>query len=176
MSATMGQGNDLFVYSIFTPKRFSGKKRKFLIKVFMFTFFLTNSGNVVGVAPYAVGTPACTSYGMYPSSRYSGLCVTTSTYYAPNNNFITQRTYTLRTERLRPTVYRTVSPVRRSTYRRYTQPQTSAIQSYRRALRAYQNPHQSYDLAQRNYQRALQAYAAAYQTSPATYSYSRYYG
>lgn len=139
-----------------------------------FYFSFIYSGNVVGVAPYAVGTPACSSHGMYPSSRYSGLCVSTSTYYAANNNLITQRTYTLRTERLRPTVYRTVKPAR-ATYRRYTQPQTTAIQSYRRALRAYQNPHQSYDTAQRNYQRALQAYAAAYQTSPATYSYSRAY-
>lgn len=116
---------------------------------------------------------------MYPSSRYSGLCVSTSTYYAANNNIITQNTYTLRSERLRPTVYRTVSPVR-TTYhrRRYTQPQTTAIQAYRHALRAYQNPNQSYDAAQRNYQRALQAYAAAYQTAPpTTYSYRRaYYG
>lgn len=116
---------------------------------------------------------------MYPSSKYTGLCVSTQTFYGTNNNVITQNTYTLRSERLRPTVYQTVKPARATTYaRRYTPPQSTAIQAYRLALRAYQNPNQSYDAAQRNYQRALQAYAAAYPTSPATtYSYkSAYYG
>ncbi|XP_065363759.1 venom allergen 5 isoform X3 [Calliphora vicina] len=31
-------------------------------------------GNVVGLKPYEVGKPACSSYGMKPSSRYQGLC------------------------------------------------------------------------------------------------------
>lgn len=123
---------------------------------------------------------------MYPSSKYTGLCVSTQKYYGANNNVITQNTYTLRSERLRPTVYQTQQTIKpaparttapaptttTTTYRRYTPPQTNAIQAYRLALRAYQNPNQSYDAAQRNYQLALQAYAAAYPTSPATtYSY-----
>ncbi|KAI8117389.1 hypothetical protein FF38_01287 [Lucilia cuprina] len=31
-------------------------------------------GNVVGLKPYEVGKPACSSYGMKPSPRYQGLC------------------------------------------------------------------------------------------------------
>ncbi|XP_022221891.2 venom allergen 5 isoform X2 [Drosophila obscura] len=31
-------------------------------------------GNVVGFNPYEVGKPACSTYGMKPSSKYQGLC------------------------------------------------------------------------------------------------------
>lgn len=148
--------------------------------MFLFQFY---SGNVVGIAPYAVGAPSCGSHGMYPSSRYSGLCVSTQTLYTQNHGVITQNTYTLRTERIRPTVYRTVKTVPRYTTRqarrRYSQPHSTAIQVYQQALRAYQNPRQSYESAQQNYQRALQAYSAAYQTTTPTYTYrptTGYYG
>lgn len=135
-----------------------------------------SSGNVVGVAPYAAGTPSCSSHGMYPSSKYSGLCVSSQTYYTPNNNVITQNTYTFKSERINPTVYRTVARPSYTPYA-YKQPQrTTAIQAYQQALQAYQNPNQSYESAQRNYQIALQAYSAAYSTTQApsttTYRYS----
>lgn len=66
------------------------------------------SGNVVGSAPYEVGRPACRNYGMLPSKRYTGLCLSysgTSADYNPKNNFITQNTYTLKTERFNPPTY-----------------------------------------------------------------------
>lgn len=123
-------------------------------------FFLTDfSGNVVGHQPYAVGAPSCSNHGMYPSSKYSGLCVSTQTVYA-NNQVITQNTYTIKTERINPTVYQ---PVQASpSYTTYTQPQTTAIQAYQHALQVYQNPNQSYEQAQQNYQLALAAYNRAY--------------
>lgn len=117
---------------------------------------------------------------MYPSSRYSGLCVNTQSYYTPTRDVITQNTYTFKSERINPTVYRTVktSPG----YSRYVPTQTTAVQAYQRALQAYQNPQQSYESAQQNYQLALQAYAAAYQTTPAyrqptaRYNWAAYFG
>lgn len=153
------------------------------------------SGNVVGTAPYAVGAPSCSTHGMNPSSKYSGLCVTTQTIYTSNNNIITQNTYTFKSEHVNPTVYRikTTSETQYSQPERYIQPkqysapqqytssqqyappqqysspqkdQTSAIEAYQQALSAYQNPHQSFDSAQQNYQLALQAYAEAYPTTP----------
>lgn len=152
---------------------------------------------MVGSAPYEVGQPACSSYGMTPSSRYSGLCVTTSTVYTPTNDIITQNTYTFKSERINPIVYKTideinsnaissnayntnaVSPV--NTYNAYsfvttppTAPpapvsiQVSPVENYQRALQAYQNPNQSFESAQRNYQIALQAYSAAYPSAAGT--------
>lgn len=109
---------------------------------------------------------------MYPSSRYNGLCVSTQTIYTPTRDIITQNTYTIRSERINPTVYRTVKT-------RYAQPQTTAIQAYQRALQAYQNPNQSYESAQQHYQIALQAYAAAYQPAyrPTNrYNWAAYFG
>lgn len=141
-----------------------------------FILFNLRSGNVVGSAPYAVGTPSCSSHGMYPSSRYSGLCVSTQTVYTPNNEIITQNTYTFKSERINPTVYRNVKTGTNYNPYTYNQPQqTSAIEAYQQALQAYQNPNQSYESAQQNYQLALQAYSAAYsqpQTTP-SYSYNR---
>lgn len=80
----------------------------FLCVVFHVRF---NSGNVVGSAPYEVGQPACSSFGMTPSSRYSGLCVTTSTVYTPTNDIITQNTYTFKSERINPIVYKTIDEI-----------------------------------------------------------------
>jgi len=133
-------------------------------------------GNVVGVAPYAVGTPSCSNHGMYPSSRYSGLCVSTQTVYTPTHDVITQNTYTFKSERINPTVYRTIKTGQNYNFYTYKQPeQSSASQSYQQALQAYQNPNQSYESAQQNYQLALQAYSAAYShTQPTpTYTFSQ---
>lgn len=146
-----------------------------LLKYFFFSiFFSINSGNVVGVQPYAVGAPSCSNHGMYPSSKYSGLCVSTQTVYAPNNQVITQNTYTFKSERINPTVYRTVTA--QPTYNPYATTPTSAVQAYQQALQAYQNPNQSYEEAQQNYQVAIQAYNQAYgqpQSQPQqSYSYT----
>lgn len=97
---------------------------------------------------------------MYPSSKYSGLCVSTQTVYAPNNQVITQNTYTFKSERINPTVYRTVTA--EPAYNPYAASPTSAVQAYQQALQAYQNPNQSYDEAQQSYQVAIQAYNQAY--------------
>lgn len=117
-------------------------------------------GNVVGVQPYATGSPSCSSHGMAASSRYSGLCVSSQTVYTPNNQVITQNTYTFKSERINPTVYRTVSAY--SPYSVAPQTTTTAIQAYQQALQTYQNPSQTYDQAQHNYQLAIQAYNQAY--------------
>lgn len=139
-------------------------------------FFSPYSGNVVGVAPYAVGAPSCINHGMYPSSRYSGLCVSTQTVYTPTNDVITQNTYTFKSERINPTVYRTIKTAPSYSFYNHKQSQqSSAIQTYQQALQAYQNPNQSYESAQQNYQLALQAYSAAYsspQTQQPTPSYT----
>ncbi|XP_031631725.1 venom allergen 5 [Contarinia nasturtii] len=126
-------------------------------------------GNVVGHQPYAVGAPSCSNHGMYPSSKYSGLCVSTQTVYT-NNQVITQNTYTIKTERINPTVYQPVQA--RPTYTTYQQPQTTAIQAYQQALQVYQNPNQSYEQAQHNYQLALAAYNRAYPSAATSYTYT----
>lgn len=144
-------------------------------------------GNVVGHQPYSVGQPSCTTYGMYPSSRYSGLCVTTSTGYTANNQIYTQNTYTIKSERINPTVYQQIPA---STYTTFSQPQSTAVQAYQQALQLYQNPTQTYNQAQQNYQLALQAYNRAYSVpqpsstpsyyssspSVASYDWSAYFG
>lgn len=127
------------------------------------------SGNVVGSQPYTVGTPACSNFGMHPSAKYSGLCASTQTVYTPNNQVITQNTYTIKTERINPTIYQP------ATYNSYIQPQSNAIQAYQHALQVYQNPSQTYQQAQQNYQLALQAYNRAYaqpHVSTSSYSYT----
>lgn len=136
--------------------------------------FVCYSGNVVGVQPYAVGTPSCSNHGMYPSSRYSGLCVSTQTIYTPNNQVITQNTYTFKSERINPTVYRTIN-TQEPSFNPYATSQTTAVQAYQQALQAYENPSQSFEQAQQNYQLAIQAYNRAYgqpQPQPQTQSYS----
>lgn len=112
---------------------------------------------------------------MAASSRYSGLCVSSQTVYTPDNQVITQNTYTFKSERINPTVYRTVP-----SYSPYSvaAPQTTAVQAYQHALQAYQNPRQSYEQAQQSYQLAIQAYNQAYgspqRTQPAqTYTYTQ---
>lgn len=66
---------------------------------------------MVGSAPYEVGSPACTNYGMQPSSRYSGLCSSYGTPTAsgysnnPQNNYIGQNTYTFKTETFNAPTY-----------------------------------------------------------------------
>lgn len=106
---------------------------------------------------------------MNPSSRYSGLCITTSTGYTANNEIYTQNTYTIKSERINPTVYRPIQA--NPGYTTYRQPQTTAIQAYQQALQQYQNPHQTFDQAQQSYQLALQAYNRAYAPAPSTYGY-----
>lgn len=154
----------------------------------MFDFLSYYSGNVVGHQPYSVGQPACTNYGMHPSSRYSGLCITTSTGYTANNEVYTQNTYTIKSERINPTVYQQVPAS--SGYNSYSHPRTTAVQAYQQALQQYQNPQQSYNQAQQNYQLALQAYNRAYSApqptstpsyypsspSVANYDWSAYFG
>lgn len=125
----------------------------------------------MGSAPYAVGAPSCSNHGMHPSSRYSGLCVSTQTVYTSNNEVITQNTYTFKSERINPPVYRTIKTPTFSPFTKpepYQQPHSSPIQAYQQALQAYQNPNQSFESAQQNYQLALQAYSAAY-TQPPTH-------
>lgn len=130
-------------------------------------------GNVVGVAPYAVGSPSCSIHGMYPSSRYSGLCVGTQTVFTPSNGVITQNTYTFKSERINPTVYRSYNTAPNYNYHAYKQTQqNTAIQTYQQALQAYRNPNQSYESAQQNYQLALQAYSAAYSAPHTTSSHT----
>lgn len=109
---------------------------------------------------------------MYPSSRYSGLCVGTQTVYTPTNDVITQNTYTFKSERINPTVYRSYNTAPNYNYHAYKQTQqNTAIQTYQQALQAYRNPNQSYESAQQNYQLALQAYSAAY-SAPQAHSTS----
>lgn len=122
---------------------------------------------MVGVNPYEVGTPSCSNFGMYPSSRYSGLCINTRTVYTPQNNYVTQNTYTFKSERLNPVRYETyttksnggyVSPYGSGYYfnKPAVQNTNTAIQVYQRALQAYNNPQQSYEQALSNYQQVLQ--------------------
>lgn len=156
--ATMDQGK----FSLTIENYFSFANRTKVFIFFVFFYFVLCSGNVVGHQPYAVGQPSCTNYGMSPSSRYSGLCVTTATGLTANNEVYTQNTYTIKSERVNPTVYQSVqsSP----SYSSYSQPQTTAVQAYQQALQQYQNPQQNYDQAQQTYQLALQAYNRAYST------------
>lgn len=150
--------------------------------------------------PYEVGTPSCSSFGMYPSQRYSGLCINTQRVYTQQNNYVTQNTYTFKSERVNPVRYETyktggdsgyVHPFNAGYYSRKTatQNQNTAVEVYQRALHTYNNPHQSYQQALTNYQLVLQAYAAAYsptQRQPqqniyshpttSTYDWSSYYG
>lgn len=147
------------------------------------SLFRLYSGNVVGLKPYEVGTPACSSFGMYPSSRYSGLCINTRTVYTPQNNYITQNSYTFKSERLNPVRYETyntknnngyVSPYSTGyySYKPAAQNQNTAVAVYQQALQAYNNPNQSYEQALQNYQLVLQAYAAAYSPQQSFYSRS----
>lgn len=128
---------------------------------------------MVGVNPYEVGTPSCSNFGMYPSSRYSGLCINTRTVYTPNNNYVTQNTYTFKSERLNPVRYETYKTSRNGGYvnpyssvyysrKPTSKNQNTAVEVYQRALQTYNNPQQSYEQALQNYQLVLQAYAAAY--------------
>lgn len=154
----------------------------------MYSFlFRLYRGNVVGVDPYEVGTPSCSNFGMYPSNRYSGLCINTRTVYTPQNNYVTQNTYTFKSERLNPVRYETyksnsnggyANPYSSGYYshKPAVQNQNTAVEVYQRALQAYNNPHQSYEQALQHYQLVLQAYAAAYtptQRQPQKSSYSR---
>lgn len=157
-------------------------RRKMVSNFFLF-LFRSHRGNVVGVNPYEVGTPSCSNFGMYPSSRYSGLCINSRSVYTPQNNYITQNTYTFKSERLNPVRYETyktnsnvgyVSPY--NSYKPAAQNQNTAVGVYQRALQTYNNPHQSYDQALQNYQSVLQAYASAYsppQIQPQQSYYSR---
>lgn len=136
----------------------------------LFSRFVENSGNVVGSKPYEVGQPSCQSHGMYPSSRYSGLCISTQKYYTPQNEIITQNTYTFKTERINPVKYQTYKKNTFTGQTQYQAPvqqqQTSAhdqaVQAYEQALADYNQPGLSYEDAQEKYQIALQYYAAAY--------------
>lgn len=80
------------------------------------TCFSRYSGNVVGSAPYEVGSPACTNYGMQPSQRYSGLCsasyVSTANYNNNNlqNNYVSQNTYTFKSETFNPPTFQLQKP------------------------------------------------------------------
>lgn len=127
------------------------------------------SGNVQGVRPYEVGSPSCQSYGMSPSSRYSGLCASTSTFYTPQNNIITQNTYTFKSERVNPVKYQTY---RTNSAGAYTAP-LSAEQAYQQALANYNQPHSTYEEAQQSYNTVLAAYNAAYSTPKQSSYYSR---
>lgn len=172
-----------------------------MISNFYLFLFRLHRGNVVGVDPYRVGTPSCSSFGMHPSSRYSGLCINSRTVYTPQSNYITQNTYTFKSERLNPVRYETyktnsiggyVSPYNSGyySYKPAVQTQNTAVQVYQRALQTYNNPHQSYDQALQNYQSVLQAYATAYSppqsqpqqsyysrsTAPTSYDWSSYFG
>lgn len=109
MCATMGQGKLYNSYNIrLTSTAFANSIVIFVVVV---SRIQINSGNVVGSAPYEVGQPACSSFGMTPSSRYLGLCVTTSTVYTPTNDIITQNTYTFKSERINPIVYKTIDEI-----------------------------------------------------------------
>lgn len=129
---------------------------------------------MVGSSPYAVGSPSCSSYGMYPSSRYSGLCLNnggSQPVHSPQNNIITQNTYTFKSERINPVVYQTY---RKSNYNSFIQPQpqpqvANAAQAYQQALQTYQKTH-----SQQAYQRALQLYSQAY-SAPTPIVSAKYY-
>lgn len=99
---------------------------------------------------------------MNPSSRYSGLCVSSQNYYSSNNDVYTQNTYTFRSDRINPTRY--ISGTGFDSFSSFNS-QSSPIQSFQQALQAYQNPSQSYESAQNNYQLAIQAYTSSYPSS-----------
>lgn len=115
---------------------------------------------------------------MYPSSRYSGLCQNnggSQPVHSPQNNVITQNTYTFKSERINPVVYQTyrkpavtntVQPYK-SNFNTFIQPQAqpqaaNAAQAYQQALQSYNKPHQTFAQSQQAYQRALQLYSQAY--------------
>lgn len=98
--------------------------------------FGSNSGNVVGSAPYEAGHPACQNYGMQPSSRYSGLCSsygqTTAAGYNPQSNYISQNTYTFKTETFNPPTYQvqnTIKSAFQQPYKTFVQPVANSISS-----------------------------------------------
>lgn len=136
---------------------------------FRFLHFLHSinlSGNVVGSSPYAVGSPSCSNYGMYPSSRYSGLCQNNGRTPAHTSNVITNtNTFTFKSERINPVVYQTYrKPAPTAAAVTYKSNYSNAVSAYQQALQAY-NSHQT----QASYQRALQAYAVAYPSALPTY-------
>lgn len=123
---------------------------------------------------------------MYPSDRYSGLCINTQAVYTPQNNYVTQNTYTFKSERLNPVRYQTYKTNNNGGYfnrhssgyylhKPNAQKQNTALEVYQRALQAYNNPHQSYDQALQHYQLVLQAYAAAY-SPPQRQPQQQFYG
>lgn len=137
---------------------------------------------MIGVNPYSVGPPACNNYGMQPSTRYSGLCLNfnSQTYYTPQNNVITQNTYTFKSERVNPPKYQTFkkTPTTQTpyntvySYKTLFQPQqpqtftTDPDQAYLDALNAYNKPNLSYEDAEQAYRTVLSTYAAV-QNKPA---------
>lgn len=91
---------------------------------------------MVGSAPYEAGHPACQNYGMQPSSRYSGLCSsygqTTAAGYNPQSNYISQNTYTFKTETFNPPTYQvqnTIKTAFQQPYKTFVQPVANSISS-----------------------------------------------
>lgn len=113
---------------------------------------------------------------MLPSNRYNGLClnVNTQTFYGPQNNVITQNTYTFKSERVNPPKYQTYRKTATTqtpyntvySYKNLfpTQPQSYASadpgQAYQQALDAYNQPNLSYEQQEQAYRVVLSTYAA----------------